>query len=95
MSEVDGSEMDIATMAFDEIVPGTIGRVLQLLQDDPLLELFGPFKATDANVRTTKYRSMAYWPFELTDSLLGANITAKSAYELIVHVLVEAREGYL
>jgi hypothetical protein len=61
ISEGGVSGMDISTVAFDEnqlamtadvIVPGTIDRVLQLLPEDPLAELFGPFSATDDSMRT-------------------------------------------
>jgi hypothetical protein len=33
---------------------------------------------------------MAYIPYDLMDSLLGANVIARQAYELIVPVLVDA-----
>jgi hypothetical protein len=91
--------LDISTVVFDEnqlaitaniIVLGSADRMLQLLADEPTKELFGPFEASEANVRTTKCRSMAYIPYDLIDSLLGANVTARQANELIVPVLVDA-----
>jgi hypothetical protein len=53
-------------------------------------ELFGPSKASDVNVNTTKCRSMAYIPFDLMDILLEAEVAARQAYDLIMPVLVEA-----
>jgi hypothetical protein len=72
----------------DIVVPGTIKRMLQLLGGEPNVELLGPYKASDANVRTTKSRSMAYIPFESMEALLGADVAARKAYELIVPTLV-------
>jgi hypothetical protein len=58
--EGDVSEVDIATMDFDEqqleitadsIVPGSVDQMLQILSDEPTKELFGPFAATEATLR--------------------------------------------
>jgi hypothetical protein len=49
----------------------------------------GPFAATDANVRTTKTRGMAYFPFEFMEPLLGADLTARQVFELIVPALID------
>jgi hypothetical protein len=60
--------VDMATVGFDAnqlgitadiVVPGSADRMLQLLRDDPGHELVGPYESTDANVHTTKARSMA------------------------------------
>jgi hypothetical protein len=90
---------DIATVGFDDsqlaitadiVVPGLAERMLQLLGDEPTHELVGPYTATSANVRTTKARSMAYLPFPLVAGLLGSNLTARQAYELIIPELINA-----
>jgi hypothetical protein len=39
--------------------------MFQLLNDEPGHALVGPYESTDANVRTTKARSMAYLPYHL------------------------------
>jgi hypothetical protein len=78
--EGDVSGVDICTVAFepkqleimaDVNVPGSTERVMQLLNDEPGRETLGPFAANDANVRTTKTRGMAYFPFEFMEPLLG------------------------
>jgi hypothetical protein len=97
--EGDVSGVDICTVAFEpkqlEImaevnVPGSTERVMQLINDEPGRETLGPFAATDANVRTTKTRGMAYFPFEFMEPLLGADITARQVFELIVPALIDA-----
>jgi hypothetical protein len=45
---------------------------------------------TDANVLTTKARSMVYLPFPLVAGLLGSNLTARQAYELLIPELMNA-----
>jgi hypothetical protein len=78
--------VDIATIAFDEaqlaitvnvIVPVTIERVQQLLSEEPSAATLGPFFAGDANMRTMKTRSVAYFPSELVEILLGSNLTTR------------------
>jgi hypothetical protein len=68
----DVARVDIATVAFDHnqlsvtvdvIVPGTIERVLQMLDEEPGNQMLGPFKASDVNVRATKARLMDVIPF--------------------------------
>jgi hypothetical protein len=71
------------------IVPGTLERVQQLLGEDPGRDLLCPFKGTDDNTRTTKTRGMAYFPFEVLDPLLGADLTAWQAFELAVPNLID------
>jgi hypothetical protein len=97
--EGDIRGVDIAMVGFDEsqlaitaniVVPGLAERMLQLLGDDPIHELVGPFTATSANVKTTKARSMAYLTFPLVAGLLGSNLTARQAYELIIPELINA-----
>jgi hypothetical protein len=97
--DVDG--VDVATVAFgqqqlaitaDVIVPGSFTRTLQLLNAEPTFNALGPFTAGDANTRTTKCRGMAYTPFELMEVVLGTDLTARQAYELLVLTLVDT--GY-
>jgi hypothetical protein len=97
--EEDVSDVDISTVAFssqqfnitpDVIVPGTLARVQQLLSEEPNHEALGPFKATYANVRTIKTRTMAYVPFKILEPLLGADLTARQVFELIIPALVDA-----
>jgi hypothetical protein len=63
----------------------------QLLGEEPGKETLNPFKVMDVNVRTTKTRFMAYFPFELLEPLLGSDITAHQVFELIVPVLIDVR----
>jgi hypothetical protein len=65
--EGDVSGVDISTVAFssqqlntipDVIIPGSVVRVQQLLIEEPNHETLGPFKATDANMRTIKTRAL-------------------------------------
>jgi hypothetical protein len=97
--DVDG--VDGATGAFDRqqlaittdvLVPGSIARTLQMLSSEPTFNALGPFNAGDANTRTTKCRGMAYIPFELMEVVLGAYLTARQAYGLLVPTLVDT--GY-
>jgi hypothetical protein len=97
--DVDG--VDGATVAFDHqqlaitvdvLVPGSIGRTLQLLSSEPTFNALGPFNAGEANTRTTKCRGMAYTPLKLMEVVLGADLTARHAYELLVPTLVDT--GY-
>jgi hypothetical protein len=97
--EGDVSGVDICTVAFepkqleimvDVNVPGSMERVMQLLNDEPGRETLGPFAAIDANVRTTKTRGMAYFPFEFIEPLLGADLTSRQVFELIVPALIDA-----
>jgi hypothetical protein len=90
--------VDMATVGFDAnqlgitadiVVPGSAERMLQLLNDEPGHELVGPYESTNANVRTTKARSMAYLPYPLVGGLFGSNLTARQAYELLVPELID------
>jgi hypothetical protein len=98
-SEGDIRGMDITTAGFDEnqlaitadvVVPGSSERMLQLLNEEPNHEMVGPYVGTDANVRTTEDLSMVYLPFPLVAGLLGSNIMARQAYELLIPELVNA-----
>jgi hypothetical protein len=89
--------VDMATVGFDAnqlgitadiVVPGSAERVFQLLNDEPGHELVGHYESTDANVCTTKARSMAYLPYHLAGGLFGSNLTARQAYELLVPELI-------
>jgi hypothetical protein len=70
-------------------VPGTVDCVLQFLGDELGKWVFGPFKDTDANIRTVKWRSMVYAIFGLVDLLLGVGVTALEAYKLVVPWLAD------
>jgi hypothetical protein len=85
-----GFNKHLLTITADVVVPGSAERMLQLLSDEPSHELMGPYTDTSANVRTTKARSMAYLPFPLVAGLLGSNLTARQAYELIIPELINA-----
>jgi hypothetical protein len=96
--EGEVSGVDVCTVAFDAtqlsitddiVVPGTLERLQKLLGKEPGRVRLGPFKGT-ANTRTTKTRGMAYFPFEILGPLLGADITAHQAFELVVPSLVDA-----
>jgi hypothetical protein len=96
-TEGDVEGVYMATVGFDAnqlgitadiVVPGSAERMLQLLNDEPGHELVGPYESTDANVRTTKARSMAYLPYHLIGGLFGSNLTARQAYELLVPELI-------
>jgi hypothetical protein len=95
----DVSGLDICTSAFDPtqlaitddvIVPGTIDRVQQLLSEDPGRDKLGPLNAPDANIRTMKTRGMGYFPFEVLAPLLGSDLTARQAFDLVVPSLIDA-----
>jgi hypothetical protein len=47
-------DQDQLAITDDVIVPGTLERVPQLINDEPGRETWGAFKATDVNVRTNK-----------------------------------------
>jgi hypothetical protein len=95
LGEVVG--IDAVTVAFDEeclavtdsvIVPGTHERVMQLLNDEPTAEVLGPFPSTEVNTRTVKTRATVYFPFEAVSVVLGRDLTARQAYELLVPTIV-------
>jgi hypothetical protein len=65
-----------------------VAGVKQLLSEEPNHETLGPFKAD--NVCTLKTRTMEYAPFDLLEPLLGAHLTARQVFELIVPALVDA-----
>jgi hypothetical protein len=93
------SGVDVCTVTFDAtqlsimddiVVPGTLERVQQLLGEELWRDRLGPFKGKDANTRTTKKLWMAYFPFEVLGPLLGTDLTACQAFELVVPSLVDA-----
>jgi hypothetical protein len=99
--EGDAEGVDAATIAFDKaqlaitaeiVVPGSIARTQQLLNAEPTIDILGPYTASMANTRTTKCRLGAYLPFNLMEMVLGADLTSRQAYELIIPVLVDT--GY-
>jgi hypothetical protein len=69
----------LATIA-DVVVPGSIARVQQLLREAPQAPTTGHFIAEEANTCTTKDRGMCYFPFELVEPLLGADLNARQVY---------------
>jgi hypothetical protein len=94
----DVAGIDAVTVDFDEecigttesvIVPGTHDRVMQLLAEEPSAELLGPFPSTEANTRTVKTRMAMYLPFDLVSIVLGRDLSARRAYELLVPSIVE------
>jgi hypothetical protein len=95
LGEVVG--IDVVTIAFDKdcmgitdsvIVPGTHDRVMQMLAEEPSAELLGPFPSTEANTRTVKNRAAIYIPFDLVSIVLGRDLSARRAYELLVPSIV-------
>jgi hypothetical protein len=97
------SGVDICTVAFepnqleimdDGNVPGSMERVMKLLNDETGQEPLGPLAATDANVRTTKTRGMAYFPFEFMEHILGSDLTSRQVFELIVPALIDSGLQY-
>jgi hypothetical protein len=91
--------IDAVTVAFDEeclgttesvIVPGTHDRVMQLLAEEPSAELLGPFPSTEANTRRVKTRMDMYLPFDLVSIVMGQDLSARRAYELLVPSIVES-----
>jgi hypothetical protein len=100
--EGDVTGVDIATVAMDHKqwdmtpavnMPGTATRVLQLLGAEPEDELIGPFRASEANVRTIKTRGAAFIPYEFMPIVLGRNLTARDAYLLLVPAIIDAGLG--
>jgi hypothetical protein len=87
-----GWTFDQAQLAITDnvMVPGTTNIVQQLLSEEPGGDKLGPFKATDANTRTTKTRGISYFPFEVLAPLLGADLTARHTFELVVTSLIDA-----
>jgi hypothetical protein len=88
--------IDAVTIAFGEeclgttesvIVPGTHDRLMQLLAEEPSAELLGPFLSTEAT-RTVKTRMVMYLPFDLVSIVLGRDLSARRAYELLVPSIV-------
>jgi hypothetical protein len=82
----DAVGTDIATVAIDKdqlaitadiVVSGSIARVQQLLREAHQATTIGYFTAEEANTRTTKARGMCYFPFELVEPLLGADLNAR------------------
>jgi hypothetical protein len=97
-SEGDVEGVDMATVGFDAnqlgitadiVVPGSVKRMLQLLNDEPSHELVGPCESTDANVRITKSRSMAYLPYPLVGALFGSSLTGRQACEILILELID------
>jgi hypothetical protein len=95
--EGDVEGVDAATIAFykvqlaitaDIVVPGSIARTRELLNAELTIDIVGPYTASMANTRTTKCRLGAYLPFNLMEMVLGADLTTRQAYELIIPVLV-------
>jgi hypothetical protein len=95
LGEVVG--IDAVTIAFDEeclgvtdsvIVPGMHDRVMQLLAEEPSTELLGPFPSTEANKRTVKTRTAIYIPFDPVSIVLGRDLSARRAYELVMPSIV-------
>jgi hypothetical protein len=93
--------VDMATIAFDPsqleitddiIVPGSIARTRQLLAAEPTHNMLGHFTTEAVNTRTTKCRRATYIPFEFMELVLGKDLTARQAYELIIPRLIDA--GY-
>jgi hypothetical protein len=100
--EGDVEGVDAATIAFDKaqltitadivVLPGSIARTRQLLNAEPTIDILDPYTAYMANTRTTKCHLGTYLPFDLMEMVLGADLTARQAYELIIPVLVDT--GY-
>jgi hypothetical protein len=61
-----------------------------MLNEEPGRNQLSHFRATDANTRTMKTRGMGYFPFEVLAPLLGAELTARQAFELVVPSLIDA-----
>jgi hypothetical protein len=61
-----------------------------MLNEEPAREALGPFKASDANVQTTKTQGMGYFPLQVLAPLLLMDLTARKTFELVVPVLIEA-----
>jgi hypothetical protein len=89
--------MDITMVAFDTaqlaitadlVVPGSIARVPQLLNEEPLATTHGPFKASEASTRTTKMRGVGYFPFGMVIFLIGADVNARQVFGLMVPALI-------
>jgi hypothetical protein len=76
----------------DIVVPGSVARTHQLLNAEPTHNILGPYEATDANTRKNKCQMAAYTPFEIIEMVLGAKLTARKAYKLILTVMLDT--GY-
>jgi hypothetical protein len=97
--EGDVMGVNVATIAFNEmqlviirdvIMPGTVESVRQLLLNDPTATMMGPFTEDDVNVRTTKTRAIAYFPFKLMELLLEVDLNVWQVYELVVPALIQS-----
>jgi hypothetical protein len=60
------------------------------VSEETVRDKLGPFKDIDANTRTMKTRGMVYFPFEVLAPLLGAELAARQAFELVVPSLIDA-----
>jgi hypothetical protein len=80
------------TITADVLVPGSISRTNQLLDAEPTIDILGPYKASVAITRTMKCCIGAYIPFDLMEMVLGADLTARQAYEFITPAMVDT--GY-
>jgi hypothetical protein len=96
--EGDVVGVDMVTIAFDPsqlaitddiIVPGSIARTRQLLAAEPTYDMLGHFTTEAVNTRTTKCRRATCIPFEFMKLVLGKELTARQAYELIIPRLID------
>jgi hypothetical protein len=76
------------TTTADVLVPGSISRTQQLLDIEPSSDILGPYMASVENTRTMMCCLGAYTPFDLMEMVLGADLTARQAYEFIIPALV-------
>jgi hypothetical protein len=90
---------DITTVAFDTaklaitadvVVPGSIAQIRQLVKEEPIATMMGPFKASEANTCTTKTRAVGYFPFNMVELLIGTDLNVRQVFELVVLALIEA-----
>jgi hypothetical protein len=99
--EGDVVGVDMATIAFypsqlaitdDIIVLGSIARTRQLLAVKPTHNILGHFTTEAVNTQATKYQRAIYIPFEVMELVMGKELTARQAYELIIPRLIDS--GY-
>jgi len=91
--------LDIQSVAFDENqlertdevnVAGSPARHQELLQADPDEEQVGPFAAGGANMKTVRTRGMMCIPFPLVQHVLGKDLTARQAWDVLYPAITTA-----
>jgi len=98
MYEGDALGIDIATYEFDESQLAVTDEVqtckdparhLQLLEDEPSTDLVGPIEDAAANKEVYRTRKAMFIPCPLVQFVLGKDITAREAFEILYPVILD------